>query len=287
MQLSAHVGRESGEKGCNDMTAILKYGTIIVGLFVSMVLGFGLALGSCSAELMPKALAADTQSQVEAVKSSSDDILSEIQANVDLVADLKAKVQQAQLSGQSLSLDQVIADVQKVSDSYASLAARRDEIKKALLARVSKVESMKSSVDSEVKALQSRRADYLDQKRVVADPDPEIASTRKEALTKAISYVDEQITLWQQFGQIQGDIVIDMGEIQTKIDRFLAMIEDTSLVFKEGLAVLKLQRDINQAVTLFSSDIPQLEQLTSDMRASWDNLDALLGMLTGVANIAK
>ena len=267
------------------MGTILKYGAIFIGVFMSMVLAAAFTLGSCSAELMPKALAADIQQVVEDVKASSSDTFGEIQRNIDLVAELKAEVQEAQINGRAVSLDSVIKDIETVTQSYEKLAGQRDDIRKGLLTKIKKVEDMMAMVDSEVKSLQQKRADYSDQLRLVADPDPEIVRTRKEALTRAVNYVSQQIELWQAFGSIQGDIVSELSGVEQRIDSFLSMIESTAIVFREGLNLLTLQRDLNEALSLFTSDLPRIEELTSSMEKSWDTLDFLVNSLTGVASI--
>uniref|UniRef100_A0A6M3LI35 Uncharacterized protein n=1 Tax=viral metagenome TaxID=1070528 RepID=A0A6M3LI35_9ZZZZ len=242
---------------------------------------------SCSSELLPKALAAATQDTVLQVKEENGDVFAEIQRNIDLVTDLKAKVQDAQLNNKPVSLNNIIKDLETVTQSYEKLAGQRDNIRQELLGRVKKVENMRKTVDAEIKSLQEREVDYTEQLRLVNDPDPDIAKTRKEALARAIKYVQSQISLWRQFSNVQRDIIIEMSGIQRTIDSFLAMIESTSIVFREGLNLLYLQRDINEAIALFASDIPTMEQLTQEMERSWDNLDYLLETLTGVASIGK
>lgn len=254
---------------------------------IPLILMAMLPLTACDTELLPTVLAAKTQDTVAEVKTENDDVFAEIQRNIDLVTELKAKVQEAQLSNKIVSLDSIVKDIETVAQSYEKLAGQRDNIRQELLGRVSKVENMQKTVDAEIKTLQERRADYMEQLRLVNDPNPDIAQTRKEALTRAIKYVDSQIQLWREFNNIQKDIIIEMSGIQRTIDSFLAMVESTSIVFREGLNLLYLQRDINEAVALFASDIPKMERLTQDMERSWDNLDYLIETLTGVANIGK
>jgi len=263
---------------------LLKYVAIFFTILGSFLLGVCTTLGSCSAELLPTVLAADTAQAVQQVKLDSADVFGEIQANIDLVASLRAKVQAAQLNAESVSLDEVISDIERVTLSYENLASQRDEVRSALLGKVAIVEGMRRAVDAEIESLRAKRAGYTEQKRLVSDPDAEIARTRREALTRAIAYVDAQIELWREFGAVEQDISLEMTDIQRTIDSFLSMIESTAIVFREGLNLLVLQRDLNEAVALFSSDLPNMGRLTTDMESSWDNLDYLLNTLTGVAN---
>ncbi len=240
---------------------------------------------SCNAELLPQALASATQEVVSEVKDDSGDVFAEIQRNIDMVTELKAKVQKSQMDGNPTSLNSVIKDIEKVTQSYERLAERREEIRKSILRKIDRVQNMQITVDAEIKSLREKRADYTEQLRLVSDQNPDIARTRKEALTKAISYVDAQILLWKNFNSIEWDILIEMSDVQRTIDSFLAMIESTSIVFREGLNLLYLQQDINEAIALFASDIPRMEQLTQEMERSWSNLDYLLETLTGISTI--
>jgi len=245
----------------------------------------GLLLTSCNSELLPSVLASATQDNVEQVKADSDDVFTEIQRNIDMVSALKTKVQEAQMDGSPIALDSVIKDIEKVAQSYENLAGQRENIRKGILRKIERVQDMQIMVDVEIKTLRERRSDYANRLRLVSDPNPDIARTRKEALEKACGYVDSQILLWKNFNSIEWDILIEMSDIQRTIDRFLAMIESTSLVYREGLNLLYLQKDINEAIALFASDIPRMEQLTSDMQKSWDSLDFLLETLTGISTI--
>lgn len=244
-----------------------------------------LSLTGCNSDLLPSALASDTQDTVSDVKADSDAVFQEIQRNIDLVTELKTKVQDAQISSEPLSLDSVIKDIETITESYERLASQKENIGKALLQKVANLERIRTTVDTEIKALNGRKADYLEQLRLLDNSDPEIYRTRQKALSRAIGYVDSQISLWQKFSDIQGDIILETSDIGKRIDLFLSMIESTAIVFHEGLALLRLQEDINQALALFSSDFPRIVELTDEMEKSWDTLDFLLGALTGVANM--
>ena len=52
---------------------------------------------------------------------------------------------------------------------------------------------------------------------------------------------------------------------------------------REGLNLLKLQRDINDALSLFTQDLPRMEQLSRDMEQSWSHLDTLVNTLTSMS----
>jgi hypothetical protein len=141
---------------------------------------------------------------------------------------------------------------------------------------------MQKQVETAVKELNKRKVEYSKQLASLNNSNPEIMRTRKKALTQSINYVDMQIILWNQFYTIENEISGEMSNIQERIDSFLSMIESSAILFREGLNLIKLQRDINEALALFNNDIPKMEQLTKDMEASWDNLDYLVDTLISI-----
>jgi len=263
---------------------------------------------SCSSvsNLVPKALAAETQKTVQQVEADTDDVFAEIQHNIDLVTALKAKVSDAKVQGQPLSLDVVIKDIRVVSKSYNKLSGQHDgigqplsldvvikdirvvsksynklsgqhdSIRRGLLRKIANIEDMQTRVDTEIETLNQRRADYSEQLRAVSDQNPDIVRTRQESLTQAIRYVEAQVFLWTEFNAIEADIIAEMGNVQKSIDSFLSVIDSSAILFREGLNLLVLQRDINEAMSLFTRDLPRMEQLTRDMEKSWANLDYLI-----------
>lgn len=254
---------------------------------IIIMLAFILLLTSCNSvsNLVPKVLASDTQKIVNQVEANSDDVFAEIQSNIDMVTDLKAKVQQTQIDGKPLSLDDVIRDLQKVTQSYESLANDHQGIKAGLLKKITRLEDMQSDVSKQIQSLQQKKTDYQKQLKSINDPDPAIVATRQNALTQAITYVDDQIALWQSFSAIQTNIIAETDNVQKTIDSFLNAIDSSAIVFREGLNLLSLQRDLNDAMSLFTQDLPTMEQLTSDMQASWNNLDYLVEALTNVGSM--
>lgn len=244
-----------------------------------------LPLTACEqvSNLVPKALASDTQEIVEDVQADSNDVFSKIQKNLDLVTNLKTKVEQAKINGQPISLDETIKDLQTVTHSYEKLSGQHESIRKGLLRKIANIENMQNRVDEEITILKQRQTDYVSQLRAVNDPNPDIVESRRTALTQSVEYIDMQIQLWEAFNDIEDDIVSELDNVQKVTDSFLSVIDSSAILFREGLNLLVLQRDINEALSLFTRDLPRMEQLTTDMQKSWQNLDYLVENLTSVS----
>lgn len=256
-------------------TRVLLIATIILSLLLT----------SCNTELTPKVLASLSSAIAEDVKTDSSDVFDEIQRNIDLVSKLKTEIQNDQMNGKQPSLKSVIKDIQVVADSYNNLASQRDDIRKAMLKKVSNLEKMRDTVDDEIQILRERKSGYLEQVRTLDNSNAEVYRTRQKALSQAVSYINKSISLWERFNEIQSGIIIETSDISDKIDLFLSMIESSSILFNEALNLLQLQADIEEAIRLFSSDLPKLEELTKSMEQSWGELDSLINAMTGVAQL--
>ena len=92
-----------------------------------------------------------------------------------------------------------------------------------------------------------------------------------------------QLQLWNEFHKTEQSIRAETLVVQQRIDSFLSVIESSAILFREGLNLLKLQRDINDALSLFTQDMPKMEQLMRDMEQSWGHLDTLVNTLTSMS----
>lgn len=92
-----------------------------------------------------------------------------------------------------------------------------------------------------------------------------------------------QLQLWSEFYSTEKQIRDETVVVQLRIDSFLSVIESSAILFREGLNLLKLQRDINDALSLFTQDLPRMEQLSRDMEQSWSHLDMLVNTLTSMS----
>jgi len=179
-------------------------------LFIIIIMIFT----ACDSITLPQALASDTQKTVEEVKADNDTVFKEIQKNIDIVSDLRATVEEAQLSDRALFLNDVIKDIETVTESYEKLAGQRDNIRKSLIGKVNSIEDLQSRVNDEIDDLNKRREYYCDQLREIDNTNPDIARTRKKSLTQAVEYVDAQIHLWTEFSKIETDIIMEMYNVQ-------------------------------------------------------------------------
>jgi len=246
-----------------------------------------LLVTSCTivSDLMPKALAAETQDTVVEVKTDSASVYAEIQANINLTLELKNKVQQAQLAGTPMTIDQIISDVTKITESYEKLSGQHQAITQSILQKIKTINDMEQQVNEAITDLQTRKTDYQNQLLNLHDPNPEIVKSRTTALQQAIKYTDSQILLWQNFLAIENEIAGQMNTINNSINSFLSVIDSSALVYREGLNLLTLQKNFNDALSLFNQDLPEITSLTAQMENAWSNLDFLVTSLTNTSSI--
>lgn len=256
-------------------TTIAVISIFIVGL---------LSITSCSTvQAMPQDLATATQKIVNQVKEQDNSVFQEIQQNIDMVNKLKSDIETSKETNKQKLLSNVVDELEKVTISYENLSGRREEIRKGLLAKVTALEQLQKKVQTEGTRLNNLRNTYSTTLRTFNDPNPEIVRTRRAALTQAIKYIDMQLQLWSEFYSTEQQIRSETVVVQQRIDSFLSVIESSAILFREGLNLLKLQRDINDALSLFTQDMPTMEQLSKDMEQSWSHLDMLVNTLTSMS----
>ena len=251
---------------------------------ISIFIVASLLITSCSeAQAMPKDLATATQKIVNEVREKDNSVFEEIQKNIDMVNELKSDIETSKESNKQKLLNNVVKDLEKVAISYEDLSGRREEIRKSLLKKITALEELQEKVQKETARLNELRNSYSSTLKTFNDPDPEIVRTRKAALTQAIKYIDMQLELWSEFYSTEKQIRDETIVVQQRIDGFLSVIDSSAILFREGLNLLKLQRDINDALSLFTQDLPKMEQLSRDMEQSWGHLDTLVNTLTSMS----
>jgi len=252
----------------------------IIGLIIT---GLLLIPGCATVKAVPHDLAAATQEIVDEVKEQDTSVFEEIQRNIDMVNKLKTDIETSKEANKQKLLNKVIDELEKVTISYEDLAGRRESVRKDLLRKVSDIEDLQKKVQKETARLMELRNRYSATLKTFNDPDPEIVRTRKAVLTQAIKYIDMQLQLWDEFYSTEQQITSETAAVQQRIDSFLSVIESSAILFREGLNLLTLQRDINNALSLFTQDLPTMEQLSRDMEQSWSHLDMLVNTLTSMS----
>ncbi|MAF85825.1 MAG: hypothetical protein CL875_05035 [Dehalococcoidales bacterium] len=243
-----------------------------------------LLITSCSeVQAIPQELVTATQKIVNEVKEEDNSVFEEIQKNIDMMNKLKSDIETSKETNKQKLLNNVVKDLEKVTISYEDLSGRREEIRKSLLKKITALEELQEKVQKETIRLNELRNSYSNMLRTFNDPDPEIVRARKAALTQAIKYIDMQLQLWNEFYSTEQQIRSETVAVQQRIDSFLSVIESSAILFREGLNLLKLQRDINDALSLFTEDMPRMEQLSKDMEQSWSHLDILVNTLTSMS----
>lgn len=167
--------------------------------------------------------------------------------------------------------------------SYEKLSSQKDDIRKVLTRKIIRIEELRGKVESEIARLNEKKVAYSNSLKTINDPNPEIERTRKESLAQAIKYIDAQIRAWTEFNGTEAAIQTELGKVQQRIGSFLSIIDSSAIVFREGLNLLRLQSDIRQALSLFTTDLPEMERLSREMEESWSHLDSLVGTLTSTS----
>jgi chromosome segregation ATPase len=254
----------------------------ILTVIVVIMISISSIMGCSKVQAAPQDLATATQKIVNQVKEQDNSVFEEIQKNIDMVNNLKSDIETSRESNKQKLLNNVVKELEKVANSYETLSGKREEIRKSLLKKIAAIEELQKKVQIETARLKKLHSSYSTKLKTFNDPDPEVMRTRKAALTQALKYVDMQLSLWEEFYTTEQQIRDETLEVQKRIDSFLSIMESSAILFREGLNLLKLQRDIDDALSLFTQDLPRMEQLSRDMEQSWSHLDILVNALTSM-----
>jgi chromosome segregation ATPase len=253
----------------------------LIILALVAIVGASLVWQSCSRPAQaasPRELASDTKEAIQEIKDKENTTFRTLDENVKRVNQLKARVQTT-----AVPADEVINELQSISNAFEGMVGRKEQIRTELLKKITNLQELRSKSQQEMASLQLKQADYQNQLRKLSDPNPEIVRVKQKAISQAARYVDTQLQIWQQFAETQRAIEGEVANVKQRIEEFMAIMESSVIVYGEALNLLKLQRDIQDALSVFSQDLPEIQRLAQEMEQSWDNVDALVQTLVSVA----
>jgi len=237
-----------------------------------------LVLISCSSAgvaQLPSELATGTKNVVQQSKETEKNIYQRIYDNLETLRKLHTEVK---TSANPLALaDKVIRELERVTSDFESLASQREKITRDFLKQLQTLHNLAGKAEQEMERLRSEKANYVKQLAVLVGTDPETFE-REKAYKQVVSYLDKRIEIWEKFLTTHKKIEAEVVKIEERIKRLITTIELTALVYRHGLETLRLQKDIQDAVSLLSQ-IPELEMLAQEMVKSWDTLDSLVNEL--------
>jgi len=240
-----------------------------------------LSLVSCTpvktASASPRVLAEDTASIVQDITTDEKDIFSVMVDNFETVRQLQASVSTS--DDPSDMVNDVLTQLEQVAKSFEDMSNKRDKTRNEFLDKVSELPKLMERAEGEIDALKARKAEY-EQKLTGIDAS---ASDSQKALqlsiTQAVTYVTRQIEIWEQFTSTQSAIQDQVDTVGTRIDAFMDIIDGNAVVYREAVNLLKLQRDIREALSVVTEGIPEIERLSKEMQDSWETLNSLVDEL--------
>lgn len=255
---------------------------MILPLMGLLGLGIGL-LASCTSSTSyssPEPLAQETKELVEETKAIEKSVYRVLEENLRGLKGLQKEVQAAE--DPSKLLGRVIRELERITEAFEGMSRREGEVEGDLLQRIKGLRRLTERAGEEIALLEAKRGNLEKSLQAIAEADPVVAGMKEKGYNQAIKYVQNQIEIWEGFLQTHQRVNEEVDKINERVQRFLAAIEMSALVYREGLNLLKLQRDIQQAKALLS-EVPEIEQLTNEMVSSWDTLDSLINELFSFA----
>lgn len=253
-------------------------GILAVGLF-----GASALLTSCVSSAVaqsPKLLAERTKGLVEGVKATEKSVYQVLAENLAGLKALRTKVRESKEPSQLLN--EVLKELRRITKDFERMARREARIEEDILGKVRALHRLGDNAREEIERIRLKKADMERKLQTITDPDPTIAEMRRRAYSQTINYLRKQIEIWERFLQTHHQIEEEVKKIDKRVERFLTAIELSALVYREGFNTLQLQKDIQDAQALLR-EIPEIEQLTQEMVASWQTLDSLVEELLSFA----
>jgi hypothetical protein len=241
-----------------------------------------LSLAACTsvvktASASPRVLAEDTKDIVQDITTDERDIFSVMVDNFETVRLLQSNVSTSEEP--SDMVNDVVLQLEGVAKSFENLSSKRDQTRKEFLDKVLELPKLMERAKEEVETLKTRKAEY-EQKLVGIDATAsESQKARQVSITQAVKYVDRQIAIWEQFTSTQAAIQDQVDTVGTRIDAFMDIIDGNAIVYREAVNLLKLQRDIREALSVVTEGIPEIERLSQEMQDSWETLNSLVDEL--------
>lgn len=246
-------------------------------LILTMMAVFSSCSNGNASAASPQQVAAQTKDVVLDMKEEEQDVFQALQDNLNRVNQLKEKLHST--DDPSTQLNSVVDELEKVTSSFEDLARRKDSVRKYLYKKVGKLQDLTEQAQVEANRLGQKRAELQQQLRELSDSDPEVAKVKRSSLEQAERYVNRQIDIWNRFIGSQKALEPQVQMINDRVDKFLAVIDGSALVYREAVNLLRLQRDIQEAFTVLTREVPEIERLSNEMSQSWDTLDRLVQAL--------
>jgi hypothetical protein len=226
------------------------------------------------AEASPRELAEDTKEIVQGITDDEKDIFSILAESFEKVQQLQSTVNET--GDPAIMFNEVLDQLEVVTETFEEIAGQRDKIKKELTDKVTSLPKIRGRAESEIEVLRARRVEYEQELATETDRTLDGQRAREVAITQAIQYVDRQIETWEQFTETQISIEDQVDTVGLRIETFIDILEGHAIVYREAVNLLKLQRDIRDALSLVTEGIPQIESLSQQMQDSWATLDSLV-----------
>ncbi|MBI4202056.1 MAG: hypothetical protein HY532_02925 [Chloroflexi bacterium] len=226
---------------------------------------------------LPVTLAAETQEVVQEIQGIEQVVFVTLQTNLGKVKALSQALRETPQDPRHR--EEIILVLQEVTESFQDLSNQRVDFREELQAKLKRLEELEVRANEAIQKLEVRHTELGQQRESPDSDDPYVIAARQEAFGQAQRYVEQQVSIWNQFVVTHDAIQSELGTINQRIEAFLSMIDATTVVYHEALNLVRLQQDVRWALSLFSEDLPQMAVLTEDMRSSWGTIDSLVEAL--------
>jgi chromosome segregation ATPase len=261
----------------------------ILGILVAIgVVGFFYFVWSPFTADAPKAeasteeLGKETKKVLQSLRKEEQNVFKVLDENLQKISQLKGQVSQVS-NEPTKSLDEAVTQMEEVTKVFEDKAKHKEEVRREILQKVGKLYDLRNNAQNELAKLKERQNHLNLEKANIRDADPENVRIRTKGIEQRIEFVQHQVNIWNNFMGTYELMDKEINAVNQRVDRFLVIIDESALVYREALNLLTLQRDVRQAFALLNEDMPEMERLSTEMEQSWGNLDILVESMLSVA----
>ena len=199
----------------------------------------------------PLSLAQETRQVVQDIQQTEQVVFNTLDLNLNKVQALSNGLREG--STQPLDRDEVVSVLQEVTESIEGLSHRKGDFEERVRGKLAHLQELEGQASSAIEDVRQRRAELEQQYENPGSDDPIVVAARREAFAQAGRYVEEQIKIWNQFVDTHSAIQDELGEINRRIDAFLAVTDATAVVYREALNLIPSQKPVLRKFQRFST----------------------------------
>jgi len=217
------------------------------------------------------------------IKKNGETIIEIYRKNLERVRKLEKLIREKEPDDQYAMMDEVRHELTGIATFFEKVAT--GEMEEEFQRDLRSLEILEMDTQREINSEIEYKRNVQDELISLKEEEPDLArrKIKEESLEKVINFIEKRIEYLKGVAKIQKEISQKASKSVEIPSLFLLAMEENARVFREGLRCIELFADVKTALELFAQ-VPELEDLTNEIRVTWDSLENLVEMLFKVAS---